>query len=180
MALQNIIDQTKKKADTKAVCIELEEKIQELVEAKEEITDQHLMPPPSTVPRNKRSIRRSRRKSTSDEDEDNSDDSEEDTDNVFVIKCKFEVDLVNVFYIWFVCNYKYKYTHTILCYIIMHNRDNLNHKIKRLNKHLCARARARTHTHTHTHIWETHACMYNFLYLFIMYCINVLNVIIKV
>jgi len=88
IALQNIIDQAKKKTDTKAVCIELEEKIQELVEAKEEITDKHLMPPPSTLPRNKRSIRRSRRKSTSDEDEDNSDDSEEDADNVFVVKSK--------------------------------------------------------------------------------------------
>ncbi|XP_036138844.1 condensin complex subunit 1 isoform X2 [Monomorium pharaonis] len=88
-ALQNIIEQTKKKADAKVVCTELEEKIQELLEAKEdnEISDKHLMPPPSTVPRNKRSIRRNRRKSTSDEDEeDSSDDSDEDTDNVIVVK----------------------------------------------------------------------------------------------
>lgn len=94
-ALQSIIEQTKKKADTKAVCIELEEKIQELLEAKDnEMTDSHLMPPPSTVPRNKRSIRRSRRKSTSDEDEDSSDDTdEEDADNISVVKCEFEIDI---------------------------------------------------------------------------------------
>ncbi|XP_011062247.1 PREDICTED: condensin complex subunit 1 isoform X2 [Acromyrmex echinatior] len=90
-ALRSIIEQTKKKADAKAVCLELEEKIQELVDAKDnemtdnEVTDSHLMPPPSTVPRNKKSIRRSRRKSMSDEDEDSSDDSEEDEP---VIKCK--------------------------------------------------------------------------------------------
>ncbi|XP_018316818.1 condensin complex subunit 1 isoform X2 [Mycetomoellerius zeteki] len=95
-ALRSIIEQTKKKVDAKAVCIELEEKIQELVDAKDnemtdnEITDSRLMPPPSTiVSRNKKSIRRSRRKSmtSSDEDEDSSDDSEED-DNVLFIKCK--------------------------------------------------------------------------------------------
>lgn len=101
--MQNIIEQTKKKADAKAACIELEEKIQELVEAKadNEVTDEHLMPPPSTVPRNKKSICRSRRKSTSDEDEDSSeeDDSEEDSDDEPVVKCKFEIDVVNVFYI---------------------------------------------------------------------------------
>lgn len=94
-ALQNIIEQTKKKADAKAVCIELEEKIQELLEAKEdnEMTDSHLMPPPSIVPRNKRSVRRSRRKSTSDEDEDSSDDTdEEDADSIPVVKCEFEID----------------------------------------------------------------------------------------
>ncbi|XP_071628166.1 condensin complex subunit 1 isoform X2 [Temnothorax longispinosus] len=90
-ALQNIIEQTKKKAEAKAVCIELEEKIQELLETKDDNEiDRHLMPPPSTAPRNKRNVRRSRRKSTSDEDEDSSeeDDSEEEADNVFVVKCK--------------------------------------------------------------------------------------------
>ncbi|KYN03812.1 Condensin complex subunit 1 [Cyphomyrmex costatus] len=93
-ALRSIIEQTKKKADAKAVCVELEEKIQELVEAKDnemtddEITDSRLMPPPSGVPRNKKNIRRSRCKSTSDEDEDSSDDSEEDIDNIPIIKSK--------------------------------------------------------------------------------------------
>ncbi|XP_011702254.1 PREDICTED: condensin complex subunit 1 isoform X2 [Wasmannia auropunctata] len=90
MALQSIIEQTKKKAEAKAACMELEEKIQELVEAKEdtEMTDRDLMPPPSVVPKNKRNVRRSRRKSTSDEDEDSSDDSEEDVDNASIVKCK--------------------------------------------------------------------------------------------
>lgn len=103
MALQSIIEQTKKKADAKTVCTELEEKIQELLEAKgdNEITDRHLMPPPSIVPRNKKNIRRSRRKSMSDEDEDSSDDSEEDADDVPIVQCKFEIDL-NVF-LYIVC-----------------------------------------------------------------------------
>ncbi|XP_011866970.1 PREDICTED: condensin complex subunit 1 [Vollenhovia emeryi] len=95
-ALHSIIEQTKKKADAKAVCIELEEKIQELLEAKgdDEITDRHLMPPPSAVPRNKRSTHRRRRKNMSDEEEeeeeeeDSSDDSEEDVDSVPVQKPK--------------------------------------------------------------------------------------------
>lgn len=52
MALQNIIEQTKKKTDAKDVCVELEEKIQELLEenSKEKVTqvsDTSLMPPPS-------------------------------------------------------------------------------------------------------------------------------------
>jgi len=104
-ALRSIIEQTKKKADAKTVCLELEEKIQELMDTKDnetidnEVTDSHLMPPPSTVPRNKKSIRRSRRKSMSDEDEDSSDDSEEDEP---IIKCKFKIDFVNVFYTLYV------------------------------------------------------------------------------
>lgn len=100
MALQSIIEQTKKKADTKAVCIELEEKIQELLETKgedNEITDRHLMPPPSTVPRNKRNIRQSRHKNTSDEDEDSSDDSEEDANDVPIVKCEFKIDFISIF-----------------------------------------------------------------------------------
>jgi len=84
-ALQNIIEQTKKKAEAKAACIELEEKMQELLEAETntEMPDSHLMPPPSTVPKIKRNIRR---KSMSDEDEDSSSDSEEDMDNTPIIK----------------------------------------------------------------------------------------------
>lgn len=87
--MQNIIEQTKKKADNKAVCLELEEKIQELVEAKadNEMTDRHLMPPPSTMPSNKKNIRQRRYKNDKDED-DSSDDSEEDID-VLVVKCEF-------------------------------------------------------------------------------------------
>lgn len=121
-ALQNIIEQTKKKAEAKNVCIELEEKIQELLETKEDdkMADKDLMPPPSIVPRNKKNVRRSRRKSTSDEDEDDSsDDSEEDVDNV-PIKSKCKIDLV--FFIYYVCLCNYKHTCTniqthIICYI---------------------------------------------------------------
>lgn len=109
--MQNIIEQTKKKADAKAVCLELEMKIEELMKAddeadNEEMTDRHLMPPPSTVPKNKRSTRRSKFKSTSDEDEDSSDDSEEEADNVPIVRCKLKIDLVNIFCILYVYNYK--------------------------------------------------------------------------
>ncbi|KAL0134605.1 hypothetical protein PUN28_001419 [Cardiocondyla obscurior] len=90
-ALQHIIDQTKKKAETKMICIELEEKIQELLDSKEttndEVTDKSLMPPPSNVPRTKKS-RRTRHKSPDDEDEDSSNDSDEDS--VIVPKRKKE------------------------------------------------------------------------------------------
>lgn len=88
-ALQNIIEQTKKKADAKAACLELEEKIQELLEAETttDVKDSHLMPPPSIVPRIKKTIRRSRRKYTSDDDEDSSnEDSDEDAGNASVTK----------------------------------------------------------------------------------------------
>lgn len=97
-ALHNIIEQTKKKGDNKAICLELEEKIQELVENKvnesDEMKDRHLMPPPATVPSNKKKLRQNRYKNMSDEDEDDSsDDSEEDVDNVPVVKCEFQFDL---------------------------------------------------------------------------------------
>lgn len=51
MALQSIIEQTKRRTDAKDVCVELEEKIQELLEenSKEkatEVSDTCLMPPP--------------------------------------------------------------------------------------------------------------------------------------
>ncbi|RLU17541.1 hypothetical protein DMN91_009776 [Ooceraea biroi] len=81
-ALQSIIEQTKKKADAKAACLELEEKVQELLESesKTDVPDSRLMPPPSTAPRIRRNVRRSRRKNTSDEDESSSND-EEDADD---------------------------------------------------------------------------------------------------
>ncbi|KAI4480327.1 hypothetical protein M0804_010325 [Polistes exclamans] len=48
--LQGIIDQTKKKSDTKAASVELEDKIKELLEGSENIesSDNVLMPPPTT------------------------------------------------------------------------------------------------------------------------------------
>ncbi|XP_029680531.1 condensin complex subunit 1 [Formica exsecta] len=91
-ALQNIIEQTKKKADANAACTELEEKIQELLETETtenpEVVDNRLMPPPSVMPKNRKSIRRSRYKNKNDEtdDEDSSDDSEEDIDNPPIVK----------------------------------------------------------------------------------------------
>lgn len=93
-ALQNIIEQTKKKADANAACTELEEKIQELLETETtenpEVVDNRLMPPPSVMPKNRKSIRRSRYKNKNDEtdDEDSSDDSEEDIDNPPIVKCE--------------------------------------------------------------------------------------------
>ncbi|KAM0735683.1 Condensin complex subunit 1 [Formica fusca] len=91
-ALQNIIEQTKKKADANAACTELEEKIQELLETETtenpEVVDNRLMPPPSVMPKNRKSIRRNRYKNKNDEtdDEDSSDDSEEDIDNPPIVK----------------------------------------------------------------------------------------------
>jgi len=95
-ALQNIIEQTKRKADAKAACTELEEKIQELLEAETntEMPDSHLMPPPSIVPKIKRNIRRNKHKSMSDEDEDSSSDSEEDVDNRPVIKRECHINIL--------------------------------------------------------------------------------------
>lgn len=90
-ALQHIIEQTKKKADANAACTELEEKIQELLEAETENSkDSHLMPPPA-IPKNKKGIHRDRYKNTNDEsdDEDSSDNSEEeDVDDAPVIRCE--------------------------------------------------------------------------------------------
>lgn len=95
-ALQNIIEQTKKKAEAKDACIELEEKIQELLETEtenNEVTDQMLMPPPTTVPRVRKKVHRNRRKDESDEDEDSSDDSEEEAECSSPIKKKGECEL---------------------------------------------------------------------------------------
>lgn len=92
-ALQNIIEQTKKKTDATAACTELEEKIQELLESETENTkevDSHLMPPPSIMPKKRRNVRRSKYKNKNDEtDEDSSeDDSEEDVNNASIVKCE--------------------------------------------------------------------------------------------
>lgn len=95
--LQNIIEQTKKKADANAACIELEEKIQEFLETETtenpEVADNHLMPPPSIMPKNRKNICRSRYKNKYDEsdddsEEDSSDDSEEDIEHPPIVKCE--------------------------------------------------------------------------------------------
>lgn len=107
-ALQNIIEQTKKKADAKTACMELEEKIQELLEAETEnteVTDQILMPPPNIVPQVRKNINQSRRKKKNDEDKDCSDDSEEDVSSTPVKKkSKCELDMVDTWY-QYVCVY---------------------------------------------------------------------------
>ncbi|CAL1675876.1 unnamed protein product [Lasius platythorax] len=91
-ALQNIIEQTKKKADANAACTELEEKIQELLETETENSeaDRHLMPPPSAMSKNRKSIRQRKYKKTNDEtdDENSSDDSEEDVQDAPIVQCK--------------------------------------------------------------------------------------------
>lgn len=70
--LQGIIEQTKKKSDTKSVCLELEEKIKELLEGSENIetNDNILMPPPTTLLQQKS---RTGTQKDSDEDENDSD-----------------------------------------------------------------------------------------------------------
>ncbi|XP_035722862.1 condensin complex subunit 1-like [Vespa mandarinia] len=70
--LQGIIEQTKKKSDTKSVCLELEEKIKELLEGSEntETNDNILMPPPKTLLQQKS---RMGRQKDSEEDENYSD-----------------------------------------------------------------------------------------------------------
>ena len=57
-ALTSIIDNTKKKPDAKAACLELEEKINDLLKAEENendgpISDSEAMPPPPVPPLNK-------------------------------------------------------------------------------------------------------------------------------
>lgn len=90
--MQNIIEQTKKKADANTACTELEEKIQELLETETENSeaDRHLMPPPSAMSKNRKSIRQRKYKKTNDEtdDENSSDDSEEDVQDAPIVQCE--------------------------------------------------------------------------------------------
>ncbi|XP_076247462.1 CAP-D2 condensin subunit [Calliopsis andreniformis] len=78
-ALQSIIEQTKKKPNTKAICLELEEKIEELLKSTEEekLNDTEIMPPPPVPKSNKKGRRRrASRKSSSEEEDDADSDSE--------------------------------------------------------------------------------------------------------
>ncbi|XP_014473291.1 PREDICTED: condensin complex subunit 1 [Dinoponera quadriceps] len=88
-ALQSIVEQAKKRTDAKAVGIELEEKVQELLEGdtNSEMTDERLMPPPPNTPKIRKSIRQTKRKSTSD-DEDSSDGEEDAADSAAAANSK--------------------------------------------------------------------------------------------
>ncbi|XP_076167655.1 CAP-D2 condensin subunit [Ptiloglossa arizonensis] len=85
-ALQTVIDQSKKKPNTKAVCIELEEKIEELLKGSKDLnkTDNEIMPPPRTSNSRKRS-RRTKHNSSSEEEDD---DDDSDLDIMSVTKAK--------------------------------------------------------------------------------------------
>ncbi|KAK2584063.1 hypothetical protein KPH14_006510 [Odynerus spinipes] len=83
--LQGIIEQTKKKPDAKDVCLELEEKIKQLLEGSEnvetpETNDNTLMPPPPSLSRKK-----TRKVSQKDSEEDDS-CSDSDSDSQPAIK----------------------------------------------------------------------------------------------
>ncbi|XP_043285102.1 condensin complex subunit 1 isoform X2 [Venturia canescens] len=86
-SLNTIIEHTKKKVEAKAACIELEEKIQELLKTteapSEPLDDRQAMPPPP-VPKLRKPSRRqkTRRHSSSDEEneEDNINDDDDDND----------------------------------------------------------------------------------------------------
>ncbi|XP_076383101.1 CAP-D2 condensin subunit isoform X2 [Megalopta genalis] len=80
-AVQTIIEQTKKKPNMKAPCIELEEKLKELLKGTEntentQLDDAEIMPPPSTS-KLRRHRRHKRDKASSDEENDT--DSDPDT-----------------------------------------------------------------------------------------------------
>lgn len=84
-ALQSIIEQTKKKPNTKPFSMELEEKVDELLKGTENVqpNDNEMMPPPQLIPKSKRRTKRVvRRKSSSDEEEDDDDDIDDDNDDV--------------------------------------------------------------------------------------------------
>ncbi|XP_017876679.1 condensin complex subunit 1 [Ceratina calcarata] len=72
-ALQSIVEQTKKKPNTKLVCIELEEKIEDILKGStddaKECDDREIMPPPP-VPKSRRRTRRRKQKNSSDEEDD--------------------------------------------------------------------------------------------------------------
>ncbi|XP_017757299.1 PREDICTED: condensin complex subunit 1 [Eufriesea mexicana] len=77
-ALQSVIDQTKKKVNTKAACIELEEKIEELLKGRED-TNQNsneVMPPPP-APKSRKRSRRTKHRSSSEEEDGNIDSDSE-------------------------------------------------------------------------------------------------------
>lgn len=98
--MQNIIEQTKKKADAIAACTELEEKIQELLETETEtensnVADKHRMPPPSAIPKSGKSHQRKKKIN----DEDDSSDSEEDVRNTSIVQSEWTKLILLISYI---------------------------------------------------------------------------------
>ncbi|KOX78117.1 Condensin complex subunit 1 [Melipona quadrifasciata] len=82
-ALYSVIEQTKKKPNTKAACMELEEKIKELLnKAENSKQGDEIMPPPA--PKSRKRIRH-RKHSSSEEEED---DIDNDFDSISVAKTK--------------------------------------------------------------------------------------------
>ncbi|XP_034178146.2 condensin complex subunit 1-like isoform X3 [Osmia lignaria lignaria] len=87
-ALQSIIEQTKKKPNTKAISVELEEKMKELLQKIENSTqnDNEMMPPPQLIPKTRKrgrraaSKRKSRGEREDDEEEENDGDDDDDGD----------------------------------------------------------------------------------------------------
>lgn len=82
-ALQSVIEQTKKKPNTKTICTELEEKIEELLKGTEDSKEDNtvIMPPPA-VPKSRK---RNKRVSNSEEEDDNIDS---DSDLTSITKTK--------------------------------------------------------------------------------------------
>ncbi|XP_029054482.2 condensin complex subunit 1-like [Osmia bicornis bicornis] len=81
-ALQSIIEQTKKKPNTKAISVELEEKMKELLQKTENSTqnDNEMMPPPQLIPKARKRSRRaaSKRKSRGEKEDDDDEEEEEE------------------------------------------------------------------------------------------------------
>lgn len=79
--LQSIIEQAKKKLNTKTASIELEEKIEELLKCTEETnqSDSAIMPPPPVPPKMRKRTRRTKRRSSSDEEDENADSDSDAT-----------------------------------------------------------------------------------------------------
>ena len=91
-SLRTVIEQTKRKAETKAACLELEEKLEEILnstEANEGMIDDAVAMPPPPVPKQRKQSRRNRpQKDSSSEDEEDDDDDddghEDDPENAHV------------------------------------------------------------------------------------------------
>lgn len=107
-ALQSVIEQTKKKPNTHAACIELEEKIEELLKGKENVeqSDSEVMPPPP-IPKLRKLDKskkraKSRRHGNSSEEEEDSDPDITPTKSIFLYTKLFRC-VSFIFTIFFNC-----------------------------------------------------------------------------